>query len=104
MVHARRHTHIEFQIDSGVAHGVDVLKFAKSGGLRRLLKVRDVVFFEPSICEEFNSQRVEGLWSGSRSSCNSSARGDQCMRHRSCKFVLRELHSTPGDVDTDSPV
>ena len=56
---------MEFQIDSGVAYAVDVLKFAKSGGRRGLLEVRDVVFFEPSICEEFNSLRVEGLWSSS---------------------------------------
>ena len=35
----------------------------KSRGCRGLLEVRDVVFFEPSISEEFNSLRVEGLWS-----------------------------------------
>ena len=34
----------------------------KSGGRGGLLEVRDVVFFEPSISEEFNSLRVEGLW------------------------------------------
>ena len=32
------------------------------------------------------------------------ARADQCVRHWSCKFVLRVLHCTPRDVDVDSPV
>ena len=56
------HTHIGFQIFCGVVHAVDFHKFAKPRGRRGLLEVHDVVFFEPSICEEFNSLRVEGLW------------------------------------------